>query len=587
MARVLEAQSEKRSGARPQADRAWPFLCLIVLGSVLVQFPFRERPLFGHFSSYQVLMGMMAKFMVWENFSHLLYPKLFYVLDGSPSLHLVNYPIASLLAALGHRLLGGSIDLWGRLQAVLSTQAATLLLYAAVRRLAGAPTSGLSTSGDLAADPLSAGSPAAGAPTSGLSTSGDLAADPRSAGSPAAGPRRALLAAAVYAASPLVLIYGQSFQNEAVAGLLLVASFFLLTLEANAWTVASAGLALSLAVVSRHHFLFALPGLLAFLWTRSRVLSQRVRWMALFTTMAVAVPALWLGFVYHLAQTRTDVYTHPFIQYAIGKTFPHPLLGSPEFYKRLLDDAVNLYFNPIGFTFLAASVVWVANRDLAFARLWVGSVAALFVLAPVKIFDHSFYAFPLLPAGAMLIAAAAEGLLWGPGAREGEPVRKRWLSAALAAAVFCAFSLVRVIGPIYKHDPSERSVLKAAEFLKAQTTSRDLVVDGYRGVMLTLYYADRLGWPCSLKSRREISPYWSSPGLQNLSEEAWQERNAAFETPSGWLEYLRKQGADIFMASDRRELEALPEFLEYLKKRYRELSSPQDTFMAFDVRRPR
>lgn len=524
MASVLEGSKRHMKGRLGSARGAWPWLCLILAASVLTQFPFRERPLFGNFASYQVLMGMMAKMMARENFADLLHPKLFYILSGVPSLHLVHYPIASLAAALGHRLLGGSIDWWGRFQAVAFTQGATVLLYAAARRLMGA--------------------------------------------------RRALLAAAVYAASPMVLIYGQSFQNEAAAAFFMILAFYLCVGAPGPGRALAAGFLFSVSVCARHHVLFCLPGFLVFLWMRERVSPERLRRIGLFTASALTLPALWLAFVYWSSAVRTDIYTHPFIQAAVGKTFPHPLLLSPEFYKRVLGDAISLYFNPIGFTFFVLALAFTREQKMAFAVVWVASVAALGVLVPVKIFDHPFYVFPLLPAGALLIARALGALRWQTGR----------FSTAFFAAVYCAFSLLAAVGPIYKHDPADKLVLQASGFLRARTDPQDLVIDGYRGVMLTLYYADRFGWPFLLKARREISPYWSSARLQNLPEDAWRERNAAFETPAGWLEYLRKQGADIFIAPDRAELEAVPDFLRYLRDRYREISARGDPFLAFDVR---
>src|SRR3989338_10434348 len=95
----------------------------VIAGGLLFKLWVVNKPLLGHFSSYQTVLAMIARNFIGHHFSNLLLPESSLLINGKHALHMIYYPFPSLLAALGAKFIGGGIDLWGRLQAVLFTAA--------------------------------------------------------------------------------------------------------------------------------------------------------------------------------------------------------------------------------------------------------------------------------------------------------------------------------------------------------------------------------------------------------------------------------------------------------------------------------
>jgi len=155
-----------------------PLFLILSLG-FLVKLPALGQPLTGHFGSYQAMVAMMGEMMVKGLPGSLLVPRTFLIIDGLPAYHLLYYPFGALAAVVMRSLFGGELDLWGRFQAAVFVFGAGWAMFHIARKFVEE--------------------------------------------------RTALLAAFLFTFSPMVLVSGISFQNEAVALFFLTFSFWLLT----------------------------------------------------------------------------------------------------------------------------------------------------------------------------------------------------------------------------------------------------------------------------------------------------------------------------------------------------------------------
>ncbi len=190
---------------------------LFVFSSVLfVQMIKISRPYSGHFSSYQANgNASIARNMLKENFSECHLPKTDILIGGKKSLHLNAYPMPALLAALGVRLWGGSLEFWGRFQAVLFNLMTIILV------------------GLIAAHWFN-------------SFTGWTA----------------LL---IYAFSPFSILYGQGFFSEPGAVFFTLLSIFLIKKnekENSLLRISLAGFCFSVGILARIHFVLLLPAFL-------------------------------------------------------------------------------------------------------------------------------------------------------------------------------------------------------------------------------------------------------------------------------------------------------------------------------------
>jgi len=192
-------------------------LTLFIAGALLIQNPFYDQPFLGHFGSYQVVLAMEAHEFVKQGFNNLLSPQSFLMMDTAPlqKIVLIHYPISALLSALLWGGFGGSLDLWGRILSMAFSAGSVLIMYLAARRLGNQLF--------------------------------------------------ALASACLLAFSPMTLIYGRSFMNEAIAVFLLVLSFWLLVVwkgKQKGSLLFLAGLIFSLLLTFRLHVIVALPAFL-------------------------------------------------------------------------------------------------------------------------------------------------------------------------------------------------------------------------------------------------------------------------------------------------------------------------------------
>lgn len=326
---------------------------LSTLGIALVAFFAKGlafwQPLTGYFGSYQAVNGMIAEMMGAGTFADFFIPRTFLLVNGSPGLHLLYYPLGSLAAFLGNAALGGGIPFWGRLQAGIFVWGATLLLYRIAREFSSK--------------------------------------------------RQALLAVFFFSFFPMVLLSGIVLQNEAAAIFFLVFSFWLARFQQTTIVFLS-GLFFSISLIARIHFVVALPAFLLYV-TRGHFSWRRI----IYFSVGMLLPmAGWMGWMYHLEVKYSDiVQTSIFSQLGEGRILPFSQFTSLNFYKRIIMTLSTYWCTPILAPF-ACIGLFQLRLDRISLLAWAWGSLSLILLLSEKIVDHPFYLLVGAPPLAVLTA---------------------------------------------------------------------------------------------------------------------------------------------------------------------------------------
>ncbi len=484
-------------------------LTFILLGAFLLKVPVLNKPLFGHFGSYQVVNGMMAEMMLRGPFSAFFVPTTMMLREGAPSLHLLYYPFGSALAAGAKTFLGGSLDFWGRLQAALSMMGAGWVFFQIVKK--------------------------------------DFSAE------------ISLWACVIFSFSPMALISGMSFQNEAIAVLFLVTAFWLVSFPSGLAKFAS-GLVFSLALVARIHFVVLFPVFLLAL------MRERVRWKNLWLWVPASLlpVSAWYGFMYYLEKTNVHSASGFFGQLGEGRILVESLLASPEFYRRIGTILTGPWVTPLILPFVLWGLFrW--TRENRIFILWLLCSLTTIVLLPQKAADHPFYLISGVPAAAVLAAVSAREFL----SRFGKGVSVVFLGA------FSLLVLRYYVPPAFFVPPAEAAIPEMSRELGALTQKEDLVV-APSGAFL--YYAHRFGWPFNLEM--EESPVRDSRQARHLRLV-----EKGYGDPVAWLETLRGEGADYLVVSEPERLRQKKAFFDYVSRHYAPVNVPSGSFLMFDLRK--
>ena len=338
-------------------------LWFILLLAFAVKVPAIGNPLVGYFGSYQSLYGMMAAMMTKTGVHAFLIPQFFILDHGLPAIRLLDYPFAAACAAIAVKILGGSIDFWGRAQAALFTLGSAYILFKLAKKYFGVQI--------------------------------------------------ALIATAVYSFSPMALVSGISFRNESIAVFFFLLSILVFVRFTHWWTFVS-GLLFGVAVVGRVHFLLVLPTFLTILWI------QRKRKILLLTfLLASAIPVIsWFGHAYQVHSHYPNVWTSIFMQSQEGRILFHPLLLSPLFYERLFEILTGFYVTPLMFAFLIFGFARWNKQTIPFVIWALSSLSVIFWL-PQKVYDDPFYLISSLPAASILTGFACHHLIESSKFRKG------------------------------------------------------------------------------------------------------------------------------------------------------------------------
>lgn len=511
----------------------------VILSGLLLRALGLTRPLLGNFGDYQAGQAMVSKFLLENHFSTWLYPQVNVLVGGSPSLVLLFFPVCSLIAAFLFSLFGGSLDFWGRLQALVFFGAASIYLFRLVARFFEEKT--------------------------------------------------ALAALIAFSFSPLTIIYGQSFQNEMATVFFSLVFFYHLVRFLDKRSPVDflvSSLALSGVLLTRPNGLYLIvPAFYLGLSNDPKhtgLRGKQIRAVVFLFITGLIFPALWQSHIWRLSQTSSHVYMSIFPQLAVRSTFFSPLVFHYDYYRGLLDNLVGVTFTPIGFTLLIVGILSASfrNRSHGFFILWALSFLFSSLLIPRKLIDHNFYLLHLVVPASPLIGYGFWKLV--------DPIwqdRKRlykWVGSFLVVSFLV--SMRYALHPAFKTPASEAHMLRVAKKLGEVTekSKSRIIVQGTRTV---LYYADRYGWAAfSVKRGFELSDYYKLTNWQNLTPEKRQLQNEAMKDPVSYLEYLRnEEGATHLVITSPSGFYQNENFAQYVHKKYPLVYQEKDACLIFSL----
>ncbi|MFH0983972.1 MAG: hypothetical protein V1882_00395 [Candidatus Omnitrophota bacterium] len=502
-------------------------LLAFVLGIQLIGI---QRPFLGHYASYQgTVMASIARNMVRENFSDIFMPKTDSILEGRRSLHLNQYPLPSLLAARAVKFLGGTYELWGRFQAIFFNLLSVLLVFGIARRFFDE--------------------------------------------------KIAWLSAAIYALSPLTVIYGQSFMSESSSLFFFLGSFYLLIgRQGCGWAqVLLSALFFSLAITGRLHWILFFPLFIVPLWWAGP--EQRSRKLFFFAVLALALPVAWYAHTYFASLNTPHVHTNLFLQMATSQK-GSAFWFRPELYRAVAITFAKNMFAVIALPFFLLGIPKALQSREGRLCLWagLGVGAVLMFLSPEKLIHHDFYLYAIFP---FLVPVTALGVV---GMAERFPKRAIALIAAfmtllvLASAIFSSRT-------IFTAPEDEKRMWKIAERVREITPPEAPIVIGSENSAIIVFYADRPAWnlAASAVGKKDRS-YLSMTRFTGRDKNSLEKFEKARQSPADWLEYLRTQGAAYFVVPEPDAFGGFPDFLPYVAARYKDISDSPKNYHLYELK---
>ena len=513
-------------------------LLIIIVAGVGLRVLGIFRPLLGNFAIYQTAQAMMARFFVNDHFTTLFYPQVNDLVAGKPGLLLLYYPVSSLIAGIFFFFFGGSLDFWGRLQAIVFFGAACLYLFRLVKILIDE--------------------------------------------------KIALASVVVFSLSPLTVIYGQSFQNEmATVFFTLVFLYDLLRyFETRKFLpFIFSFLSLSLLLLTRPNGLYLLAPAF-YLAFRSKN-SARSRFRDVLgllgvTAAGLILPALWYFHLWRVSQQVNHIYSTLFAQLAVRSSFASPLVLSGSYYRDLLDTMTGITLTPVGFTLLVLGLYLglLSFETYGFFIFWALSFFGSSLLMPRKLIEHEFYLLPLVTAVSPLIGKGFYGIT---GIMQATKINLKRFAVYFLAVSFLV-SMRYAEHPAFKTPEEDHRLIPMAQKLQELTSKSQsrIVVQGTHSL---LYFADRYGWPFLVDRTGEISDYYKYTNFQKLSREQRKKRNEALKDPVANLEYLcQEEGATHFVVTDVKEFYRHPDFAYYVHSNFKLLFEEKNVGLIFDLK---
>ncbi len=510
---------------------------LVLAGSILIRAYQIHRPLLGNFAVYQIAQAMVAKSFLASSFKTILYPEVFFVVAGKPAYMMLYYPLSSLVAAVSYALFGGTLDFWGRFQAIVFFSLAAWYLYLLVRHLLN--------------------------------------------------PRAAFWSLVFFALSPLTIIYGQSFQNEIATIFFTVFFFYYLIRSLEGKSSLSfflSAIGFAFVLLTRPNCLYlGLPALyLVFLPRDQGGLIQRLG-KALGIMLIGGLMALpWYLHAWNVSMKSSNIYSTLFVQLESRASFLPPVIFSAHYYLQLFDLLAGIALTPVGFVFFLLGVFLALHKNspLFFFFLWVFAFSLSSILIARKLVDHNLYLLHFVVAAVPLAGSALAE--WESAVREKK--------SRLWVPIFCSFlffiSMRYAYAPAFVTPEKSRKTLQVAKIIEKYVPKDSKIIEATPDSMSILYYSNRLGWNFFFQNNREVPYHWKNQRWAGMTAEKLLERNEAYETSVNWLEYLRKEGGEFFIALNPQDFENDTPFATYVKSRYPSLNKDGDSFLFYDLRYP-
>lgn len=465
-----EGGSPTGETSRPRVDRA---LWLIVLLALVLRLPGVTRPLLGNFATKSAVYAMIARNLV-EGRASILHPTLDVLRGGERSYHLTELPVSAYLTGGLWKVFGGPLDVWGRATSIGWSLVAVACFYFLLRDWHGEAI--------------------------------------------------AWAGAAALALSPVAIIYGQSFQLEAsvlaLTALTVWAADRWLTRNRLRWLVAALLSAMGL-LLTKVFMAYLIVPLVYLAWRRRGAAAFRspIAWVAV--VVAALPAALWYGYVYlgiagGFGGNADRVY-FSVRQSAGDHAFPHPLLGSVDFYKHLIDDLAGVALTPVGFTLAVLALCGGVPRRYV---VWLVGAGLLVLLLPRKFYEMNYYwTATLLPLCGLAGIGCARAL---------ERIDSRRRGLILLGGAWLLFSLRLSVTPAFSTPAEDGSVLAAGQAVERVSRPEERVITLHGSSLDLLYYCNRPGW---------VFPITDN------------------EAPAKRLESYRRQGARYFVVAGLAQLD--------------------------------
>ena len=514
--------------------RHWVLGLILLAGVLAVQLSHIQRPYFGHFASYQnVVMASVSRNMIRENFTDLLNPKTEVLVAHKKSLHLNQYPTPSLIAALGSRYVGGSLEFWGRFQAVLFNLCSILLIGLIATRLKS--------------------------------------------------PDFGWITATIFAFSPFTLIYGQMFMCEPIALCSMLLSLFLLlpkdsSAEPSMVRITLAGLAFAITLLSRIHYLIFIPCCYFMIVKRFTFSDLFKTFWFTFVSFAMATP--WYAYTYYMTHHCDYVMTSMFLQGEEWKFFDRHFLRQPEYWKRIFDAISQTMLTPLLFSMFLLGFFSASRRSFAYRLALMGILLgfSLVLIWPSKLVEHDFYLYGAFPFVCLMTAFAIEAM------GNYFPVLKKKSAIVIVVLLYLFVSARYFSHPIFKYPEQNLNFLKIATSLDRQIGPNDRIAVLGANAPDLFYYLNRPGGALEFTGFGKGLPKYmyhktrSAAVLRELKE------FADAKDPIALLECCVRHGTVYLITTSREELDKYPEVLSYLKRNYQEITSQAITPYCYAFR---
>lgn len=484
---------------------------LILAAAFLVKIPAFTQPFIGYFASYQAINAMMGEMMLrGGDLLSFVTPRSFHLMEGKPSLHLLYYPFGSFVAAT-LSLLGGSVAFWGRFQAALFTLLAGLCLAKSMK---------------------------------------PFEPDDKKIG----------WAVLFFSFSPMVLVEGVCFQNEAAALFFLTSSFLLLARKPAFANVLFSGILFSLAMTARLHFMFTLPAFLFLLWHGRAPL---LHWVVFLAACGAPVSG-WFAWTWVLEQRYpAETATSMFGQTQEGRILAASIFTTSSFYLQVCKTLIVQIMTPAG---LAAVLYgfFRTPRTLDVYRIWFLCGLAVIVILPQKTLDHPFYLIAAVPPAAVL-AGAGFGDFWARSRK----------ACVIFLGLFILLSLRYYMPPAFSFG-GDRAIPAIGQKVKELAGPEDKVIASHGTSNDLLFYSGRTGWAFDLKM--EEHPLTEQARHVALKKQGYGSLRV-------WFDKLRADGARWFVVSEPEVFEAQKDFYGYVNGHFTRLPDGGGKYLIYDLRK--
>ncbi|HQC37545.1 MAG TPA: glycosyltransferase family 39 protein [Thermotogota bacterium] len=518
----------KRSGPGRLYVVFWGITLFLVLG---LQFFLIQRPFRGHFASYQGVMAEIGRNMIREDFSEPLLPKtdLLIVLP-TRSLHLNQYPLPSLLAALGVRWIGGGFEFWGRFQAIVFNLLSLLLM-------------------------------------GGIATQWW-------------GKRTGFFAAWLYLTAPFSIVYGQMFMSESIALFFLLSSFYLIERMAKDGAgplkIVLAGLCFSVSALNRVHFVFLFPAFLYWAFKEGR--KHKIGYAFLFCALSGLLPLLWYGFTYCFGKgpEMLRVHTSLFFQMGAPGLTRFGDVFSMEYGKYLARIILFFMMTPVVWPFFVVGIRRIAGERRFSVLYSLLAMTCLFLAfaMPQKILEQGFYFYGFFPFFVFVVAKGLDDVM-------DQQWFRKFRGPILLLYALCVLRFS--IPPLFFYPPEEKNILVPTAQARAVSNPDDIFIVGGQGASAASYYLDRKMYGLQPQTSRSLATYYRKRPYDERSKDAIRSYETAAQDDITYVEYLRGKGASYVLILDKPSSDFNDRLIPYLCSRYRELSAEVDSFYLFKI----